>query len=132
MGNPLLPVVANFYMEHFEALVIESARLKPATWLCYVDDTFVVWNEGRDELQDFLKHLNTIRPSIQFTMEMEEDGKLPFLDVLVTRGADRLTTKVYRKATHTDRYIHFTSNHHNRVGQTGSHQMLEVESNKDL
>ena len=115
MGNSLLPVVANFYMEHFEALAIESARLKPATWLRYVDDTFVIWNEGRDKLQDFLEHLNTIRPSIQFTMELEEDGKLSFLDVLVTRGADRLTTKVYRKATHTDRYIHFTSNHHNRV-----------------
>ena len=31
MGNPLSPVVANIYMEHFEALAIESARLKPAT-----------------------------------------------------------------------------------------------------
>ena len=46
---------------------------------------------------------------------MEEDGKLSFLDVLVTRVPDRLTTKVYRKAAHTDQYIHFTSNHHNRV-----------------
>ena len=80
-----------------------------------MDDTFVVWNEGRDKLQDFLEHLNSIRPSIHFTMELEEDRKLPFLDVLVTRGADRLTTMVYRKVTHTDRYIHFTSNHHNRV-----------------
>ena len=58
MGNPLSPVVANIYMEHFEALAIESARLKPATWLRYVDDTFVVWNEGMDKLQDFLEHLN--------------------------------------------------------------------------
>ena len=114
IGNPPSLVVANIYMEHFEALAIESARLKPATWLRNVDDTFVVWNEGRDKLQDFLEHLNTIRPSIQFTMELKEDGKLPFLNVLVTRGAERLT-KVYRKAIHTDRYIHFTSNHHNRV-----------------
>ena len=80
-----------------------------------MDDTFVIWNEGRNKLQDFLKHLNTIRPSIQFTMELEEDKKLSFLYVLVIRGADKLTTTVYRKATHTDWYIHFTSNHHNRV-----------------
>ena len=45
IGNPLLPVVANIYMEHFEALAIKSARLKPATWLQYVDEIFVVWNE---------------------------------------------------------------------------------------
>ena len=48
-----------------------------------MDDTFVVWYEGKDKLQDFLEHLNTIRPRIQFMMELEEDRKLPFLDVLV-------------------------------------------------
>ena len=48
MGNPLSPVVANIYMEHFEELALESAEFKPATWLRYVNDTFVIWNEGRD------------------------------------------------------------------------------------
>ena len=41
--------------------------------------------------------LNSVRPSIKFTMELEEDGKLPFLDVMVTRNEDRLVTSVYRK-----------------------------------
>ena len=115
MGNPLSPVVANIYMEHFEELALESAEFKPATWLRYVNDTFVIWNEGRDKLLVFLEHLNSIRPSIQFTMELEDDRKLPFLDVMVTRCEDRLSTSVYRKKTHTDRYIHFLSNHHDRV-----------------
>ena len=53
--------------------------------------------------------------NITYDEHREEDRKHPFLDVLVTRGADKLTTTVYRKATHTDRYIHFPSNHHNRV-----------------
>ena len=100
---------------HGALWAIESARLKPATWLRYVDDTFVVWNERRDKLQDFLEHLNAIRPSIQCTMELEKDKNPPFLDVLVTWGADKLTKTVYRKAFYTDWYIHFTSNHHNRV-----------------
>ena len=115
MGNPLSPVIANIYMEHFEALAIESAKFKPATWLCYVDDTFVVWNEGKDKLHSFLEHLNSVRPSIKCTMEVEEDRKLPFLDVLVTGNEDGLVTSVYRKKTHTDQYIHFTSNHDDRV-----------------
>ena len=66
-------------------------------------------------MQDFLYHLNTIRPSIQFTMELKENRKLPFLVVLVTRGADELTTTVYRNTTHTEPYIHFTSNHNNKI-----------------
>ena len=102
-------------MEHFEELALVSAEFKPATWLCYVYDTFVIWNEGRDKLLDFLEHLTSTRPSIQFTMELEEDRKPPFLDVMVSRRDDRLSTSVYRKKTHTDRYIHFSSNNHNRV-----------------
>ena len=102
-------------MEHFKEMALELAEFKPATWLCYVDDTFVVWNEGRDKLLDFLEHLNSNRSSIQFTMELEEDRKFPFLDVMVTRHDDRLSTSIYRKKTHTDCFIHFSSNHHDKV-----------------
>ena len=45
-------------------------------------------------------------------MEMEEDGQLPFLDVLVKRNGEKLSTTVFRKKTHTDRYIKYGSNHH--------------------
>ena len=46
---------------------------------------------------------------------MEEagpDGSIPFLDLLITPEADgTLTTKVYRKPTHTDLYLQWDSNH---------------------
>ena len=45
-------------------------------------------------------------------MEEETDYKIAFLDVLVTRNADRLATSVYRKPTHTVRCIPFNSHHH--------------------
>jgi hypothetical protein len=50
--------------------------------------------------------------NIQFTMEKEENGLLPFLDLLVSREGNRLGHKVYRKQTHTDRYLHKNSNYH--------------------
>jgi hypothetical protein len=51
-------------MEYFEELAITLSAVKPATWLRYVNDTFVVWREGRKKLEDFLGHLNALRQSI--------------------------------------------------------------------
>ena len=73
-------------MEFFEDMAIHKAELKPSLWLRYVDDTLVVWPHGRDHLDEFFRHLNSERSSIQFTMELENEGSIPFLDVLVKRG----------------------------------------------
>lgn len=113
MGSPLSPALANIYMEHFESTAIKTASHKPAYWFRYVDDTFVVWPHGKSKLDDFLHHLNNQHPDIQFTMECEKDDQLPFLDVLIYKKSDgSLGHKVYRKPTHTDRYINADSNHH--------------------
>ena len=114
MGSPLSPVIANIYMEHFEDMALEMAPLKPSVWLRYVDDTFVLW-EHQEDVAAFLEHINSLRPSIQFTMEREKNNKLPFLDVEVERASGRFTTSVYRKPTTTGRYLNFQSHHPDNV-----------------
>ena len=45
-------------------------------------------------------------------MEVESNGRLPFLDVLLEHEEDgSISTTVYRKPTHTDRYLDFSSHH---------------------
>ena len=70
-------------MEYFEEMALGSTSLKPSMWLRYVDGTFILWSHQED-VQTLLDHVNSIQPSIQFTMEKEQDKKLPFLNVLVT------------------------------------------------
>jgi len=45
-------------------------------------------------------------------MEIEENNKIHFLDVLISRKEDgSVSHQVYRKKTHTDRYLHADSHH---------------------
>ena len=111
MGSP---VSANLYMEFFEELALESAPSRPRLWKRYVDDTCCILRKG--DVEGLLHHLNSIRPTIRFTMEVEEGGSLPFLDTKLTRKEDgKLDITVYRKQTHTDRYLHFRSHHPTHV-----------------
>ncbi|GJQ72970.1 hypothetical protein Trydic_g1609 [Trypoxylus dichotomus] len=113
MGSPLSPVITNIFMEALEHEAIESSRMKPKCWYTYVDDTFVIWPHGPRTLEEFLQHINRQHANINFTMEIEEDVNLPFLDLLMERtDSNKLGHSVYRKKTHTDRYLHAASHHH--------------------
>ena len=81
MGSPLSPIRANFFMEEFERKFMAISTYKPKCWYRYVDDTFVIWPHGMDRLKEFLDWLNGIHTNIDFTMEIEKDGHLPFLDI---------------------------------------------------
>ena len=87
------PVVENIYMETFEDLALKT-KLTPRIWRRYVDDTFCVIEEVN--ARHFLDHLNSLCPSYQFTMELEKDRNLPFLNTLQTRKEDgRIDIEVY-------------------------------------
>ena len=76
-----------------------------------MDDTHTVIK--KDKLTELHQYLNTVDPNIEFTMEEAgADGGVPFLDTYCTvdnHGA--ITTKVYRKPTHTDLYLNWDSHH---------------------
>jgi hypothetical protein len=84
MGNSLSPVVSNIFMEHFEEVALDTAEYKAAKWLMYVDDIFVVWPHGSARLQQLFDHINSVRPTIKFTMEVGSTGSLLILVVTYT------------------------------------------------
>ncbi|XP_078614276.1 uncharacterized protein LOC144883555 [Branchiostoma floridae x Branchiostoma japonicum] len=110
MGSPLSPVLANLFMEEFERKALNTAPHRPKFWGRYVDDTGVV--NQREYEQELFEHINSQHDSIQFTIEREKDNRLPMLDVMMIRNPDNtITTDVFRKETHTDHYLQWSSNH---------------------
>ena len=103
MGSPVSVVVAEIVMQNIEERALATCRQTIPLRLRYVDDTFTAVH--KDEIADFHKHLNEQHADIQFTREIEEDRKLPFLDCLVSHDNNELRTTVYRKPTHTDRLL---------------------------
>ena len=111
MGSPPSPIIANLYKEAFEEKAINTSPTPPSLWRRFVDDTFVIIKKTQKE--SFISHINSIDDKIQFTMEDSRgDGSMPFLDTLVTPCSDvSLSTKLYRKPTHTDLYLQWDIHH---------------------
>ena len=114
MGSPLSPIIANMVMEEIEQTALNTYLNPPSLWLRYVDDVYAIMK--KTEVEPFHDHLNTISTSIKFNKELEKSGQIAFLDVSVQQMEDgSLTTSVYRKPTHTDRYLQYSS--HDPVNQ---------------
>jgi hypothetical protein len=100
-------------MEHLDKMALETVTHKPFCWFHHVDDVFVIWSHGPGNLTDFLYHLNSVHENIQFTMEMERNGHLPFLVIGIYHKHDgSLSHEVHRMSTHTNTYLHANSHHH--------------------
>ena len=102
MGNPAAPTLANIFLCNLEHdfLLNCSPNFKPLLYKRYLDDTFVIFRE-ESHCDLFLNYINQIHPNIKFTVEKEINNKLAFLDMLITRNNNSLTSSIYRKPTFT-------------------------------
>ena len=81
-------LVAEIVMQNIKEQALPTYSRTIRLWLCYVDDTFTAVH--KDEIDNFHEHLNRQNVDIQFSKEVKENGKIPFLDCSVTGNNDRL------------------------------------------
>lgn len=119
MGNPLSPLVADVFMDGFEAHAFQNSpqMVDVLFWARYVDDIICIYNCNATCLQAFLDTLNSYHPNIKFTLEVGGNN-INFLDLSISLVSTSSNSKrktfqfnVYRKPTFTDTTIDGNSFH---------------------
>src|SRR5678815_3836039 len=83
MGSPLSPILSNIFMELIEFYhILPHPLFNNSLWVRYVDDVFVSFPQHINPT-DVLNHINSIHPSVQFTVDAPSNSSIPFLDTLV-------------------------------------------------
>ena len=104
MGAPTSSVLSEIYLECMENTKIFEIlhNSKVEGYYRFVDDILIVYNENHTDTEEVQKSFNDIISGLNFTLEREEDKKLNFLDLTITRTENGLSFDIFRKHTTTD------------------------------
>ena len=110
MGTKVAPGFANCFMGYFEDKHVYTYITQPLFYIRYLDDIFMIWQHGEEELNKFFNHMNQVMPSIKFTMEKSHES-VNFLDTTVLIASDLIQTDLYCKPTDAHNYLLYSSAH---------------------
>ena len=108
--------MANAFMCKIEKQLERENKL-PIFYKRFVVDTLSAMPDP-EAASEFLETLNKCLPSIDFTMDLEENDRIPFLGMDVIRNGCRLETTVYGKATDKGLLLHYHRHVDARYRQT--------------
>ena len=85
MGSSISPTLSDFVMRNSEIDIFNNKKIDLNIPICfrYVDDTFLLIPE--DKVHDILTIFNSYHKRLQFAYEIENNGCLNSLNVLVRR-----------------------------------------------
>ena len=101
MGSQPAPLFANLWLAKFRPVIRNNAKLFDR----YMDD--ILRSIKKSEVQNKLSQINTLHPNLQFTLEEETEGNLPFLDMLLMHRGEHLSSSWYCKPTDTVLIMNF-------------------------
>ena len=90
LGEPLGPLMANAFMCKIKKQLERENKL-PIFYNHFVDDTLSTMPDP-EAASEFLETLNNSHRSIDFTMDLKQNSRLPFLGIDVIRNGCHLET----------------------------------------
>lgn len=119
-GSVLAPIASNYVLDMlFNDTFKSQPSLKPSFIKYYVDDIFLITSSHISD--KLLQTFNSFNPNIKFTSEIEIDGQIEFLDIVVMRSSSAdpspndqqccLSTKWHQKVYRSSRMLNYFSYH---------------------
>ncbi|XP_074805210.1 uncharacterized protein LOC141985201 [Natator depressus] len=110
MGTLMAPQHANIFMADLEQRFLSSRPLTPLLYLRYIDDIFIIWNHGKEALEEFHHDFNNFHPTINLILDQSTQA-IHFLDTTVLISDGHINTTLYQKPTDRYTYLHASSFH---------------------
>ena len=95
-------------MHDLESQLLDLAPVKPYLWLRYIDDIFMIWTVGEEQLQKFLQWINQYHDTIKFTWDWSRKT-VNYLDVQIINNNGIIETDLYTNLTDKHQYLFHTS-----------------------
>ena len=103
MGSPPASLLSNGWLNKFDSRIKDDARL----YFRFMDD--IIRNINKKRIDEKLAEINIMHKNLKFTIEREQDGSLPFLDMRITRDGGKLSSSWYNKPTDTGLILNYHS-----------------------
>ena len=118
-GTAMGPKIACSYADLAMGIIDEKAKsgeTKPKLWWRYRDDIFDLWTQGTTKLNEFTEFINSLYPTIKFTIVSSEIS-LNVLDLTLFLVDGFIQTDIYSKPTDQHIYLLHNSAHpsHNKA-----------------
>lgn len=102
-------------MANFEEEFLRSVPTRPLIWLRFIDDIFLIWENGRTSLDHFIEDLNRRHPTVKF-LSTVSNRSVDFLDITILKGDRFLETGIldfspHYKPTNRFQYLQYNSAH---------------------
>jgi hypothetical protein len=110
MGTPCACTVSDIFICLFMTKALKDYPNQPLIYKQYRDDGFGIWTHGPEKLLAFLDFLNSLHPTIKFTMN--SGRSIEYLDARISFDLfGRLKSETFYKDTETFEFLHPNSNH---------------------
>ena len=114
VGTKFTPPYECIFMDKFETNFFKTQKFQLFVRFRYIDGVFFLWTHGKEELENFMKELNSFRDHIKFTFKSDEKN-INYLDVNINLFSGHLMTNMYVEPTDRHQYLDYSSSQPNHI-----------------